>query len=162
MFSRILSSSRYLVLIAVLGSFLTFITLLIYSGIETVKTIFDVVVAADFNTKGVKELILSAIQIVDLFLLAIALYIIALGLYELFIDDTIDVPKWLVLHNLDDLEEKLVGVIIIVMGVLFLGKLVGWDGKSDLLNPGAGIALIIAALTYFLGQNKKGKLFVEK
>ncbi len=162
MFSRILSSSRYLVLIAVLGSFLTFITLLIYSGIETVKTIFDVVVAADFNTKGVKELILSAIQIVDLFLLAIALYIIALGLYELFIDDTIAVPKWLVIHNLDDLEEKLVGVIIIVMGVLFLGKLVGWDGKSDLLNPGAGIALIIAALTYFLGQNKKGKLFVEK
>jgi uncharacterized membrane protein YqhA len=162
MFSRILSSSRYLVLIAVLGSFLAFITLLIYSGIETVKTIIDVVVAADFSTKGVKELILSAIQIVDLFLLAIALYIIALGLYELFIDDTIAVPKWLIIHNLDDLEEKLVGVIVIVMGVLFLGKLIGWDGKSDLLNPGAGIALIIAALTYFLSQNKKGKLFDEK
>jgi uncharacterized membrane protein YqhA len=106
----------------------------------------------------VKELILSAIQIVDLFLLAIALYIIALGLYELFIDDTIVVPKWLLIHNLHDLEEKLVGVIIIVMGVLFLGKLVGWDGKSDLLNTGAGIALMIAALTYFLSQNKKGKL----
>lgn len=162
MFSRILSSSRYLVLIAVLGSFLAFIALLIYSGIETVKTIFDVAVAADFSTKGVKELILSAIQIVDLFLLAIALYIISLGLYELFIDDTIAAPQWLVIHNLDDLKEKLVGVIIIVMGVLFLGKLVGWDGKSDLLNTGAGIALMIAALTYFLGQNKKGELPDEK
>ena len=162
MFSRILSSSRYLVLFAVLGSFLAFITLLIYSGIETVKTIIDVAVAADFSTKGVKELILSAIQIVDLFLLAIALYLISLGLYELFIDDTIDVPKWLAIHNLDDLKEKLVSVIIIVMSVLFLGKLVDWDGKSDLLNPGAGIALMIAALTYFLSQKKKGKLYDEK
>jgi uncharacterized membrane protein YqhA len=162
MFSRILSSSRYLLLIAVLGSFLAFIALLIYTGIETVKTIVDVAVAADFSTKGAKELTLSAIQIVDLFLLAIALYLISLGLYELFIDDTIAVPKWLVIHNLDDLEEKLVGVIIIVMGVLFLGKLVGWDGKSDLLNPGVGIALMIATLTYFLGQKKKGKLYDEK
>lgn len=162
MFSRILSSSRYLVLIAVLGSFMAFIALLIYGGFETVKTIVDVAVAADFSEKGAKELILSAIQIVDLFLLATALYLIALGLYELFIDDTIDLPKWLVIHNLDDLKEKLVGVIIIVMGVLFLGKLVGWDGKSDLLNPGAGIALVIAALTYFLGEKKKGKLYDEK
>jgi uncharacterized membrane protein YqhA len=60
------------------------------------------------------------------------------------------------------LKEKLVSVIIIVMSVLFLGKLVDWDGKSDLLNPGAGIALMIAALTYFLGQKKKGKLYDEK
>jgi uncharacterized membrane protein YqhA len=162
MFNRILSSSRYLVLIAVLGSFLAFIALLIYGGIETVKTIIDVAIAADFSTKGVKGLILSAVQIVDLFLLATALYLISLGLYELFIDDTIPVPKWLAIHNLDDLKEKLVSVIIIVMSVLFLGKLVDWDGKSDLLNPGAGIALMIAALTYFLGQKKKGKLYDEK
>jgi uncharacterized membrane protein YqhA len=162
MFNRILSSSRYLVLIAVLGTFLAFIALLIYSSIETVKTIFDVAVAADFSTKGVKVLILSAIQIVDLFLVAIALYLISLGLYELFIDDTIALPKWLAIHNLDDLKEKLVSVIIIVMGVLFLGKLVDWDGKSDLLNPGMGIALMIASLTYFLSQKKKGKLAAEE
>jgi uncharacterized membrane protein YqhA len=162
MISRILSSSRHLVLIAVLGSFLAFVALLLYSGIATVKTMIDVAVAADFSTKGVKELILSTIQIVDLFLLATALYLISLGLYELFIDDNIALPTWLVIHTLDDLKEKLVSVMIIVMGVLFLGKLVDWDGKSDLLNPAAGTALMIAALTYFLSEKKKGKSHDEQ
>jgi uncharacterized membrane protein YqhA len=160
--SRILSSSRYLIIIAILGSFLASVALFIYGGIETVKIILETISAADFSSAGAKELTLAAIQLVDLFLLATVLYLISLGLYELFIDDTIQVPDWLVIHNLDDLKEKLVGVIIIVMGVLFLGKLVGWDGKSDLLNPGLGIAVMIAALTYFLSQKKKGKASDEK
>jgi len=162
MFKRLLASSRYLVSIAIFGSFLASVALLVYGGIETVKTVIEVALAADFSSKGAKEFTLAAIQLVDLFLLATVLYLIALGLYELFIDDSIQVPAWLVIHNLDDLKEKLVGVIIIVMGVLFLGKLVGWDGKSDLLNPGLGIAVMIAALTYFLSQKKKGKAGEDK
>ncbi len=161
MLSRLLSSSRYLIIIAVLGSFVASAALLIYGGIETVKTIFDLILAADFSSTGAKELTLTAIQLVDLFLLATVLYLIALGLYELFINDTIVVPDWLVIHSLDDLKEKLIGVIIIVMGVLFLGKLVAWDGKSDLLSPGLGIAAMISALTYFLSQKKKAKPYSE-
>jgi uncharacterized membrane protein YqhA len=60
------------------------------------------------------------------------------------------------------LKEKLVGVIIVVMAVLFLGKLEGWDGKTDLLNPGVSIAVMIAALTYFISQKKKSKSGDEK
>jgi uncharacterized membrane protein YqhA len=162
MFQRILSSSRYLVFIAIIGSFLASITLLIYGGIDVIKIIVDTVVNVDFSSKGAKELALATIQVVDLFLIGTVLYLIALGLYELFIDDTIPVPDWLVIHTIDDLKEKLVGVIIIVMGVLFLGKLVSWDSKSDLLNPGIAIAAMIAALTYFLSQKKKGKSYDEK
>lgn len=154
---RLLFYSRYSILIAILGAFLASVALLLYGGIETISMMVETVADPAFNSDGAKRLTLSAIQIVDLFLLSTVMYIISLGLYELFIDDTIPVPEWLVIHTLDDLKEKLVGVIIIVMGVLFLGKLVGWDGKSDLLNPGTAIALMIAALTYFLSQNKKHK-----
>ena len=83
------------------------------------------------------------------------MYIIALGLYELFVDDQLPLPQWLEIHDLDDLKNKLTGVVILVMAVLFLGQVVTWDGERDLLRYGGGIALMIAALTYFLSQRSK-------
>ncbi len=152
---RFFNLSRYMIILAVIGSFIASLALLVYGGAETVRLVVDTITHPDLSQKGAKELTLAAIQVVDLFLLGTVLYLIALGLYELFIDDTIPMPEWLAIHNLDDLKEKLIGVIVVVMGVLFLGKLVGWDGKSDLLNPGIGIGVMIAALTYFVSQKKK-------
>ena len=86
----------------------------------------------------------------DLFLLGTVFYIIALGLYELFIDTNIRVPSWLEIKTLDDLKDKLIGVVIVVLAVLFLGQVVSWNGQKDLLGYGVAIALVIAALTYFL------------
>ncbi len=41
-------------------------------------------------------------------------------------------------------------MVIVVLGVFFLGQVVAWDGTRDLLPLGAAIALAIAALTFFL------------
>ena len=49
------------------------------------------------------------------------------------------------------------GLVFVVLAVLFLGHVVGWNGERDLLRLGAGIALVIAALTYFLSISKGGK-----
>src|SRR4029079_9190007 len=83
------------------------------------------------------------------------LYVIAVGLYELFVDDNLPLPAWLEIHTLDDLKDKLIGVVVVLMGVLFLGQLIAWDGQRDLLGLGGGTALVIAALTYFVSQNPK-------
>jgi uncharacterized membrane protein YqhA len=91
--------------------------------------------------------------------LSTVFYVIAVGLYELFIQDNLPLPKWLEFHTLDDLKDKLVGVIVVALAALFLGQTVSWDGKTDLLGYGVAVALVIAALTYFLtqkvGQAKK-------
>jgi uncharacterized membrane protein YqhA len=151
---RFLSASRFLIVIPSLGSFAAATALLIYGGIEIVQLI-----GASFThgvtTAGAKELAFAFIETVDLFLLGTVLYIIALGLYELFIDDQLPMPAWLAIHDLDDLKSKLTGVVILVMGVLFLGQIVTWDGERDLLPYGAAIALVIAALTFFLTQRGK-------
>lgn len=154
---RILSASRYLILIAVAGSFAAATTLLFYGGLEIIELITDAIQTADVSGKGAKTLALAFIEVVDLFLLGTVFYIIALGLYELFIHDLPSIPKWLVIQNLDDLKDKLIGVVIVVMGVLFLGQVVTWDGERNLLNLGGAIALVVAALTYFLSQKKRGK-----
>jgi uncharacterized membrane protein YqhA len=152
--SRILASSRYLILIAVLGSFGAFITLLLAGALQIVLTIVQTVTQLDPTSKGLKALSLSFIEIIDVFLLATVFYIVALGLYELFIDTDIQLPAWLSIQDLDDLKNKLASVVIVVLGVLFLGKALEQQ-SPDILPYGAAVALVIAALTYFLSQKVK-------
>jgi uncharacterized membrane protein YqhA len=154
--SRILASSRYLILIAVLGSLSAFIALLIAGALQIGLTIFYAVTEPTITSKGLKALSLSFIEIIDVFLLATVFYIVALGLYELFIDANIVVPSWLSIQDLDDLKSKLASVVIVVLGVLFLGQALEWQG-NDILSYGVAVALVIAALTYFLQKSKKSK-----
>jgi len=137
-----------------LGSFVAATTLFVYGAVEIVQLIHETL-ALGVSSKGAKALTLAFIEVVDLFLLGTVLYIIALGLYELFIDDDLRLPEWLAVHDLDDLKNKLTGVVIVVMGVLFLGQVVTWDGRQDLLRYGGAVALVIAALTYFLSQRSR-------
>jgi uncharacterized membrane protein YqhA len=155
MFARIISSSRFLVIVAVIGAFLGSTALLIYGAYETY-----VVLAEVFGNIGAikgKQLLLNVIELIDLFLLSTVFYVIAVGLYELFIQDNLPLPAWLEFHTLDDLKDKLVGVIIVALAVLFLGQIVSWDGQRDLLGYGVAVALVIGTLTYFLKSNKEAK-----
>jgi uncharacterized membrane protein YqhA len=157
MLRPVLNASRYLVLAAVIGALAASLALFVYGLAETVVVIVQAIAKAEVSSKGAKALALEFIEIVDLFLLGTVLLMIALGLYELFISSDLELPDWLQIRTFDDLKLKLVGVVIVVLAVLFLGHVVAWDGQRDLLRLGAGIALVIAALTYFLSTSKGGK-----
>ncbi len=152
---RLLPASRYMIIVAVVAPFLLATTLIIYAGVEAFQLVWKAFTAGRVSTAGAKALVLASIELVELFLLGTVVYIIALGLHALFIDDQMPMPSWLEIHDLDDLKSKLTGVVIVVLGVLFLGEVVAWEGDRDLLRFGAGIALVIGALTYFLGQKPK-------
>jgi uncharacterized membrane protein YqhA len=126
-------------LIAVFGSFAASVTLLIYSGQETVITIGHTA-TVPVSRENSKQLILSFIEVVNLFLLATVFYITALGLYELFIDDRIKVSIWLEINTVDDLKTQLTSAIVVVLSVLFLSDVVRWDGGTNIL-PWARVSL---------------------
>lgn len=153
--SRLISVSRFLIIIAVVCTFVAATTLLVYGGIETFAILANLPANGALTDKGAKQLTLDFIEVTDLFLLGTVLYVTSVGLYELFIDDKVRLPPWLEIHNLDDLKNKLIAVVIVVMGVVFLGQVISWDGERDLLRIGAPVALVIAALTYFLSQKNK-------
>lgn len=153
----LLGASRFMVMLAVIGALLAATTLIVYGLLETIQLITQTIQSGEVTRKAAKGLALEFIEIVDLFLLGTVFYIIAIGLYELFIDTDVRLPEWLTINNLDDLKNKLIAVVIVVLGVLFLGQVVSWDGKTDLLGYGVSIALVIAALTYFLAQKSGGK-----
>src|SRR5579884_3509257 len=109
MLRRILSGSRYFVIIAVLATFLASVSILIYGGITVLSIIYEMFAHGQFTTTEAKHLAVEFIELIDLFLLGTVLYIIALGLYELFIDENLPTPTWLTVANLYDLKSMLIG-----------------------------------------------------
>jgi uncharacterized membrane protein YqhA len=153
--TRLIGLIRYIIIVAVLATLIAATALILFGTVETYVVIRDVFSKGEFTSKVAKTLLLSFIEITDIFLLATVLYIVALGLYELFIDHQVPVPGWLEIRTLDDLKDKLIGVVIVVIGVGFLGQFTTWNGETNLLISGGGAALVIAALTFFLGQKSK-------
>jgi uncharacterized membrane protein YqhA len=97
-----------------------------------------------------KRLTLAAIEAVDVFLLITVLHIVAIGLYQLYIQDKIPLPAWAVVTDIDDLKIKLAGVVVVVLAVFFLGRVISGDGSQNLLLIGGGIGAVIAALSGFI------------
>ena len=150
MLKKVLENSRFLVLIAVIGSLIGTVALLILGIYEIVEIVLEV----SHGLIESKKIVLGLIEIIDTFLMATVFLIISIGLYELFIDSTLKLPEWLEINSLDDLKAKLVGVVIIVLSVIFLGNTANWIGGQEILYLGGGVALVIFALTYFLKQTK--------
>lgn len=149
MLRRILAGSRFLVIIAVLGSFLAAIAILVYGGATVIGIIIDIFGHGLFTSQGSKQLALECIEVIDLFLLGTVLYIIALGLYELFIQ-SLPMPSWLEIRSLDDLKSKLIGVVIVMLAVTFLGEVVSWDGTTTILALGFAVGIVLFALGFYL------------
>jgi uncharacterized membrane protein YqhA len=153
---KLLSSSRYIILIAVFCAIVASLTLLVVAGVETVQIVLHAL-SRSLDGKAVKLLAVSFIEVIDILLLGTIFYITSLGLYELFIDDQLPTPNWLHINQLDDLKSKLIGVIVVILAVVFLGQVVNWNRGSDILFLGVAIALVIVAITYFLGRHSKGE-----
>ncbi len=143
---RMLGGSRWVIFLAVIGTFLSAMTLLLYSVGVVIKTIWDLLADLHFSEKYAKTLSLTFISMIDLFLLGTVIYIISLGLYELFVDDDLPMPKWLKIDSIEALKEKLLGVVIVLLGVTFLGQVMSWTGGRDIFYLGTGIALVIISL----------------
>jgi len=150
---RLVGFSRFFIIIDVVGLFAAFMALMLSSVWST----FAVIYSAVFEHVGQKELVGKLVQQADTALLATVLYVIALGLYSLFVDDDIPMPAWLQIHHLDDLKQLLAAVVVVVLGVVFLGHALTWTGSGDLLTVGLACGAVIAALSFFLWQSAHEK-----
>jgi uncharacterized membrane protein YqhA len=162
MLERILAGSRYLVIIAVVGAYLAAIVVLAYGGLTVGGIIIAEFVHPSFTPDGAKHIAVECIEMIDLFLLGTILYIISLGLYSLFINDHLPLPSWLNIHSLESLKENLVGVIIVLLAVTFLGYVVTWDGSTSIWALGIAVGLVLLALSLFLRRLQSHKIADER
>ena len=150
-----MSGTRYLVLVPILGLSLAAGVFFVFGGIGLIKFLAEAVIGIFVSTgaEAHTDEIPNAIQIVEyvhLFLIGTVLYITAVGLYQLFIEE-VEFHGWLKIDSTEELEMNLMGVTVVVLAVSFLGIAFSRD-PSDLLDYGVGIALPIAALALFVGM----------
>lgn len=143
---RIAGSTRFMAVVPIVGLFVAAVAMTVSTLVSTVLVTVEVVQ----GEVGMQDMLVEYIEFADFFLLSIVLYIMSIGLYSLFIDDEVELPSWLVVHTLDDLKEKLVSVIVVVMGVFFLGRLIHGAASLDLLCIGVGIGAVVLSLAYFV------------
>jgi uncharacterized membrane protein YqhA len=150
---NIFAASRFIIGLAVIGSFVGSAILLVIATITLFSMAWNEIANFDLNNLGghhIDRLAVDLIEITDIILLGTVLYIVALGLYQLFIDQNLALPRWLKVNDLNDLKRDLIGVVVVLLGVSFLGEVVNWEGQNNVLPLGAGIALVIAALGFIL------------
>jgi uncharacterized membrane protein YqhA len=152
---NIFAASRLVIGLAVIGSFVASALLLVIATITLFRIAWNEIVNFDTANPGghhshIDRLAVDMIEITDVILLGTVLYIVALGLYQLFIDHNMALPRWLKVDDLADLKRDLIGVVVVLLGVSFLGEVVNWEGNNDILPLGAGIAIVIAALGFIL------------
>lgn len=117
--------------------------------------ILKVVVSTVGGDFGLKETIVEVLTAIDAILLGTVLLVIGYGLYELFIDAEIEVPLWLRVRDLDDLKSKLIGVVVAILAVVFVGVFVDSNRSDDVLSYGAGAGALVVGLAIFAYASKK-------
>jgi len=158
-FERALWSTRFFVLLAVIFSMLGGISLFIVASVDVwsvVTEVFNVYVNHLHPEHFHEEIVSGLIGAVDLYLMAIVLFIFGFGLYELFISE-IDVAKnsaaskILEIHSLDELKDKLAKVIVMVLVVSFFQRVLHteYNGAMEMLYF-AGSILGLSIALYFL------------
>lgn len=146
----LLERSRYLALIGVISLLAAALAAFVWGAIKAVNVALLIIQTAGKDSGITVELI----QTVDGFLIATAILIFAVSLYELFIGQ-LDLPEWMLASNLYDLKVKLSSMIVLVMAVKFLETLLKSKDAAATLQTGAAIALMSAVLIAFGHFGKK-------
>jgi uncharacterized membrane protein YqhA len=148
--SHLFDLSPSMIILAVIGSLLAAFTLIIYGFLRVLVVIWDLITEHDLTDAREERLSIEFIELIDVFLIGVILLIVALGLYQLFIDEKSTLPSWLKIRNLDELKHRVIGVICVVLGVNFLSRVSEWTGGKDILYLGAAIGIVLAALVLLL------------
>jgi uncharacterized membrane protein YqhA len=152
MLQRALGFTRYVVFIAVIAALAASVALILYEATVVAEVIFNAVKQGGFQLASGRALAVGLIEAIDVFLIAIVALVIGLGLHRLFVDETMPLPRWLKIDDLEDLKGYLVSIVIAVLAVLFLRQAVERAGDLDLLRLAGALALMIVAMVLFLAM----------
>ncbi|CAB4633145.1 unannotated protein [freshwater metagenome] len=148
---KILGLTRYAVVVPAIASMLGALLLMMQGSIAIVMIIVDAVL----NNAYLKETIVEVLTAVDAILLGTVLLVIGYGLYELFVDTRIEVPKWLEVKDLDDLKSKLIGVVVAIIAVVFVGVFVDTNRAAEVVSYGLGAGALVGGLALFALATRK-------
>ncbi len=149
----LIEKSRYIAYIGVVVLFICSLTAYILAVYKTVKAI----TAIATNEAKDDFALIALFDCLDIVLVATALLVISVSLYELFIGE-LKVPDWMLVRDLNELKAKFSFVIIPVMSVKFLQKLLSSENALDTLYYGIAVALVTIGLAVFNYVSEKERM----
>ena len=158
---NMLWNSRFVVFLAVFFSITAAIALFIFGSYEIVAAIMHENPFTTISKEGHGNLLVEIIAAVDLYLISVVLLIFGFGIYELFISE-IDVARRnstitiLEIKNLDELKNKIIKVIIMVLIVTFFERVLNmkYETPIEMLYFASSI-LILASGVYMINKENK-------
>ena len=148
---KLMSVTRYVVFVPAIASIIGALLLMAQGSYAMVMAVIYTIT----ENYALKETIVEVLTAVDAILLGTVLLVIGYGLYELFIDAELDVPLWLRVNNLDDLKSKLIGVVVAIIAVVFVGVFVDSNRTEDVIAYGVGAGALVAGLAIFAYATRK-------
>jgi uncharacterized membrane protein YqhA len=141
-------SSTWLFGLAVIGTGIIAAVLFVYGFLLSLYGTYSLITNFSLDFHTAKDFLGISIQIIDMFLVATVFYLISLGLYELFIAKA-PLPGWVEMRNLDDLKDKLLGLVVIALAVIFLGFALTLSTETGILELGAAVGIMIGAISVY-------------
>jgi uncharacterized membrane protein YqhA len=140
-FEKTIWQSRFIVILAVIfgliGAFVLFVVASMDIWGIAVYT-FNTIISSAHPAKFHEDIVSGIIGAVDLYLIAVVMFIFSFGLYELFISDIDEAMdggksnKILAISSLDQLKDKIAKVIVMVLVVSFFQKVLHMEYATAL------------------------------
>ena len=148
---KIVGLTRYTVFVPAIAAMIGALLLMAQGSIAIIVAVINSL--RQFTP--LKDVIVEVLTAVDGILLGTVLLVIGYGLYELFVDTKIEVPTWLEIKDLDDLKSKLIGVVVAIIAVVFVGVMVDSTRASDVVSYGVGAGALVLGLAVFSLATRK-------
>ena len=159
-FERILLASNSFTLFPVVFGLLGAIALFIIASYDVGKVLLEIYkyfFVENFHVENFhSEVVGEIVGAIDLYLMALVLYIFSFGIYELFISEIAQLKqskqsKVLEVHSLDELKDKLGKVIVMVLIVNFFQRVLhaSFTTPLEMVYLAASILALCLGL-YFL------------
>ncbi len=147
---KLLERSRYLSYIGIISLLIAAFAAYLWGILRTANAI-QVMIVSLGKAPGIS---IEFIEVIDSFLIATTLLIFSVSMYELFIGD-LELPDWMLAHNLYELKAKLSSMIVLVIGIKFLQKMLETKDAQKVLYIGIAASLMAAVLIAFGYFGKK-------
>ena len=160
-FEKLLWSVRYITILAVILSIIAAFTLIILGSWDIIEAVIFYNPLFDESISNNNDLLFKIISAIDLFLIGIVLLIFGFGIYELFVSE-IDfanakfTESTLKIRDLDQLKNKIIKVVIIVLIVKFFEKVLKFSENftTPMDISYFGLSILSICIGYYL-INKK-------
>ena len=163
-FERALWGTRYVVVMAAVFSTLSAITLFFIGSYEIIEAITSYCLSSvheSSNGHGHKKILASFIGGIDLYLIGVVLLIFGFGIYELFVSK-IDIARMdadvtiLEVENIDELKNKIIKVIIMVLIVSFFERVLNMQYGTPLEMMYFAFSIFALAFgVYIINKNRQ-------